>query len=147
MTRLASLAFATVLAASSASAFGCALPPPMYPADMALSGTSWSVHRIGDLRVPEGAGVTLIFGADGTLTGSSGCNSFSAGYSQADGTVAIEPAVSTRMGCSAELAEIEQKLFETLPEVTGFYSDPRTGQLVFAAASGEIHTGRPPIEG
>ena len=68
-----------------------------------LEGTRWRASTI-DGR--DGAGailadteVTMAFGADGRVTGSAGCNQYTARYVAQGATLRIESAALTRMAC------------------------------------------------
>ncbi len=70
-----------------------------------LVGTNWSMLNYNNGREAvvgalTGTEVTAIFGADGNLTGTAGCNNYRAGY-QIDGTkVTIGPVATTRKLCA-----------------------------------------------
>ena len=70
-----------------------------------LGGTSWIVSGYNNgkqavVSVMTGTELTANFGADGKLTGSAGCNNYTAGY-QTDGSkISIGPAATTRPGAS-----------------------------------------------
>jgi heat shock protein HslJ len=81
-----------------------------------LAGSAWSVtaYNNGNQAVVgliEGTELTAVFGADGTVSGTSGCNNFSGGY-MADGAGAIQigPLVSTMMACSDPEGVMEQEM-------------------------------------
>ena len=63
-----------------------------------LEGTSWTVTGVNDgtattalVGAPDGAGLTLEFGTDGTVGGSDGCNSFSGPYTTDGDTISVSP--------------------------------------------------------
>lgn len=68
-----------------------------------LDGTAWnllSYEQDGSMRdALEGTTVTLIFTDNTTLSGSAGCNHYSARYTETGTAIAIGPAVSTLMYC------------------------------------------------
>ena len=80
-----------------------------------LAGTSWVVvgHNNGRGGVVSsiiGTEMTADFGADGTLTGSAGCNTYQAGYEVgADNAITIGPAISTMMACGEPEGIMEQE--------------------------------------
>lgn len=70
----------------------------------ALAGTRWEVTGINDGRqavvsVKTGTRVTLAFDAQGRVSGSAGCNRFTARFEAGPGTVRIEAPAATRMAC------------------------------------------------
>jgi heat shock protein HslJ len=79
-----------------------------------LAGTSWTVIGYNNgkqavVSVIIGTELTAVFGEDGTLSGSAGCNSYTAGY-QVDGeNVSIGPAAATRMMCAEPAGIMDQE--------------------------------------
>jgi len=70
----------------------------------ALPGTRWEVTGINDGRqavvsVQAGTRVTLAFDGQGRVSGSAGCNRFTARFEAGPGTVRIEAPAATRMAC------------------------------------------------
>jgi heat shock protein HslJ len=71
-----------------------------------LAGTSWSVIGYNNgkeavVSVLIGTELTAVFGEDGTLSGSAGCNNYTAPYeADDDGNISIGPAATTRKMCS-----------------------------------------------
>lgn len=90
-----------------------------------LNGTAWnllSYEQNGSMTdVLEGTTVTLIFGRNDTLSGSAGCNAYSAGY-LIDGTgIAVGPAISTLMYCEKPgVMEQESAYLRLLGTATSF---------------------------
>jgi len=81
----------------------------------ALPGTSWEVVAYNNgkqavVSVLGGTSLTASFGTDGTLSGSAGCNTYTAAY-QSDGeqTLTIGPAASTRKMCTEPQGIMEQE--------------------------------------
>jgi uncharacterized lipoprotein YbaY len=73
--------------------------------EVALTGTAWVVRSYNNQKqavvsVARGTSLTAVFGADGRLTGSAGCNRYTAGYEVEGEGIEIGPAASTRMACS-----------------------------------------------
>ena len=65
-----------------------------------LAGTSWVLSSLdGNLPVPDTT-VTLQFGADGTASGTDGCNQYSTTFTQDGASLTInQPMASTMMAC------------------------------------------------
>ncbi len=92
-----------------------------------LVGPSWHVTAINNgkeavVSTLEGTEVTATFGKDGTLTGSAGCNQYSAGYQLSGDTVHIDPPAATRKLCSTPAGVMQQetaylKALETVTQV------------------------------
>ena len=84
-----------------------------------LAGTEWEVTgynngKGGVVSVVIGTELSALFGEDGTLAGSAGCNNYHAAYevddaSAAEGTISIGPAASTRMMCPEPEGVMEQE--------------------------------------
>ncbi len=78
-----------------------------------LAGTSWDL-----LAYNNGTGgfqstvidvaVTIDFTEDGTLSGSAGCNNYSASWETEDGSIEIGPAASTLMACADEQVQAQE---------------------------------------
>lgn len=66
--------------------------------------------------------VTAVFGDDGTLSGSAGCNTYSAAYTTDGGTIAIGEPAATRKACAkpAGVMEQEQAYLDALPSAVSF---------------------------
>jgi len=87
---------------------------------LALAGTMWSATAVNNgkggvtTRV-KGTAVTLVFGADGTLSGSAGCNNYTGRYEINDKQVKLPSAfASTRKMCAADVMDQEQAFFRAL---------------------------------
>ncbi len=85
-----------------------------------LAGTLWQVigynnGKGGVVSVVIGTELTAAFGEDGSLTGSAGCNNYSASYEldeaagSSEGAISISPAASTRMFCAEPEGTMEQE--------------------------------------
>lgn len=82
-----------------------------------LVDTVWVLTAYGDPDnlTPSEAGVvtTAVFIADGTVSGSGGCNSYNAGYSAQDGQISVDLPISTMMACETGM-EQEQAFLQLL---------------------------------
>jgi len=80
-----------------------------------LAGTSWTVISYNNgkeavVSVIIGTELTAVFGEDGTLSGSAGCNDYNAAYeADDDGNISIGPAAATRKMCSEPEGIMEQE--------------------------------------
>lgn len=61
------------------------------------------------VSVIAGLQLTANFGADGTLSGSAGCNTFTAAYEVSGSSIKIGPVGSTRMACADPAGVMEQE--------------------------------------
>jgi heat shock protein HslJ len=79
-----------------------------------LVGTNWSMLNYNNGREAvvgalTGTEVTAIFGADGNLTGTAGCNNYSAGFQVDGNNVTIGPVATTDMLCSEPEGIMDQE--------------------------------------
>jgi heat shock protein HslJ len=93
--------------------------------DSGLSG-SWTLVSMGDpaspTAVPEGLEVTANF-TDGTVSGTSACNSYNAPFTVEGETLTVGQGVSTMMACEDPAMTLEQEYMAALQSVTGFSMD------------------------
>ena len=88
-----------------------------------LAGTSWNVisYNNGNQAVVSviiDTEITAIFGTDGTLSGSSGCNSYNTSYEVDGDSIAISPQIAATMAFCAEpegIMDQEQQYLAALP--------------------------------
>jgi heat shock protein HslJ len=84
------------------------------PQNNELAGTSWVVigynnGRGGVVSPIIGTELTATFGADGALSGSSGCNTYQAGYEVDGDNISIGLGISTMMACGEPDGIMEQE--------------------------------------
>lgn len=88
-----------------------------------LAGTSWRVTGINNGRqavesVAQDAKVTLAFDASGRVSGSAGCNRYTAAYTVEGTNTTIAPAAATRMACPQPgVMERERQFLDALTSV------------------------------
>jgi heat shock protein HslJ len=83
---------------------------------LALVDSVWLLDSMtisGDAvaSVLDGSEITVIFDGEGGLSGSAGCNGYSASYTAEKGLMTISPAVSTRMACGDPQGIMDQEAF------------------------------------
>ncbi len=103
-----------------------------------LSGTAWNLVEFradnGSIVAPlQGTEPLIVFGESGTLTGSAGCNLYSASYRINGSAIAVEPVVAT-----AAYPMNEQELVQ---------QEKRYRELLVAAASYRVEGDRLTITG
>lgn len=85
---------------------------PVAPAAIAtgpaLAGTAWVLTSLNGSPALEGATVTLQFGADGTASGTDGCNRYSTTFTEDGASLTFAPAASTMMMCPEPPGVMEQ---------------------------------------
>jgi heat shock protein HslJ/uncharacterized membrane protein len=92
----------------------------------------WRVIRIEGAQPPEGVTVTVMFGRDGQVSGRSGCNRYSGGYTLTGEGLTIGPLATTRMACPPPGMETEQQVLGLLGKVTRV-TPGENGQMVLMA--------------
>lgn len=86
--------------------------------DMTLEGPTWRlaavIHADGEIQtVPHGVEATATFAA-GAVSGSGGCNRFTAGYTVKGDRLTIERGASTMMACPEPQATVEKAFMAAL---------------------------------
>jgi len=100
---------------------------PAEPAD--LEGTAWQAVAVAGQPPVAGAEPTIRF--DGArLTGSTGCNTFGAGYGIVGERFSVGELVMTEIACAGPIAEQERRFVEALLAVEWIRLGP--GQLSLA---------------
>lgn len=64
--------------------------------------------------------ITALFRADGTATGSSGCNQYTAGYTTSGTSIQITPGISTMMACAPAVMDQESLYFSLMSRATTY---------------------------
>ena len=86
-----------------------------------LAGTTWKATGVnngkgGVQSIAAGTEITAIFGADGTVTGSAGCNNYATTYQVVTSTIKISPAIAaTRKMCPEPAMQQEAAYLAALP--------------------------------
>jgi heat shock protein HslJ len=80
----------------------------------ALTGVLWLATNYNNgqqavVNVLDGTEITAVFGEDGSLSGSAGCNNYVAGYTVEGAQITIGPAAMTRMLCAEPEGVMEQE--------------------------------------
>ncbi|HSQ71416.1 MAG TPA: META domain-containing protein, partial [Rubrivivax sp.] len=84
-------------------------PEQAAPAGPALAGTNWVLTTLNGSPALEGATVTLQFGADGTASGTDGCNRYSTTFTEDGASLTFpQPGASTMMLCPEPPGVMEQ---------------------------------------
>jgi heat shock protein HslJ len=104
-----------------------------------LAGTSWNLDSYAGAdgavvaATASANAASLAFGADGTFTGSTGCNRIVGTFTQAGSSLTLQPGPMTLMACQEPAATQETALLAALPKVASFTSD---ASLVLLSADG-----------
>ena len=116
------------------------------PAGLTLAETSWIMSSLnGELPLPDTT-VTLQLGADGSASGSDGCNRYWTTFEQDGQNLTFnQPMAGTMMACEKEVMAQASEYQETLATVTGFLRSAR--QLVLFAGDDIVLTYVAEIQG
>lgn len=123
-------------------------PPP--PAPDPLAGTRWDVVNYNDgsaiVTLLPGTTMTMEFGANGQLTGSAGCNTYSATYRVSGNSISISPPGATMRVCAepAGVMDQEVRFLAALQSSATFRIDGNTLELQNAAGQIAIVATRAP---
>ncbi|MCL5778309.1 META domain-containing protein [Limibaculum sp. FT325] len=114
------------------------------PVDL-LAGGEWVVADIAGRGVIDSARATLDFApgeaagpgpmAEGRVSGSGGCNRYSAGFRLTGEGLSVGPAASTMMACAESVMNQERAFLDALAGIAAFDID-ETGALILKAADG-----------
>ena len=92
---------------------------------LSLTDGAWLLtsHNNGKGGVVSGAvdaEVTAVFGTDGRLSGSAGCNTYSAPYTVDGNKIKIGLAISTMMMCAQPIMEQEQQYLAAIQQAATY---------------------------
>jgi heat shock protein HslJ len=93
----------------------CAQPASQQGSKVSLAGSMWSLSAITGKDLVPGTIITAQFTADGKVSGSAGCNRYSATYSTKGSSIEITSEIaSTMMACEQEIMDQEQAYLQAL---------------------------------
>jgi heat shock protein HslJ len=106
-----------------------------------LVGPDWQLNaynngRGGVQSVLADSKSDAVFGTDGRVTGSAGCNRYMGGYQASSGSLTIGPLATTRMACEQALMDQEAAYIQALESTAEYAFD--NDMLVLRDASGAI---------
>lgn len=105
-----------------------------------LAGTYWRLIALPgapDASVDQAARAHIMLHADGgRVSGSSGCNRVSGGYSLDGAALSFGPLAGTRRACAPALMELEQRFLTALAAATGYVIDRE--MLTLAGPDGPV---------
>jgi heat shock protein HslJ len=89
-----------------------------------LVGTQWTLSSIVSgtsvSSVPDGVEATLAFDADGTASGSGGCNTFNGSYQTSGNELTFGPVASTKKACADDVMTVEQSYLTALQNAASY---------------------------
>ncbi len=91
----------------------------------ALTGVTWVAlfynnGRGAAVSVLADTEITALFGDDGSLSGSAGCNNYMGGFTTDGSSIAIDPPASTRKACPDAIMQQEAEYLAALPTAATF---------------------------
>lgn len=101
-----------------------------------LQGPEWTVDEIGGKAPATDSKITLNFGADGSLSGSSSCNRLATSYTLTGENLAIAQGAGTMMACEQPVMEQESAFLALLSKVNAF-GVADDGALLLKTADGK----------
>lgn len=94
-----------------------------------LEGTPWTLLSYDDggslTDVDQGVEATALF-EEGQVSGSGGCNRFTAGYTREGDALTIDPAATTLMACPEPASSVEAAVLAALDRTASFATDEAT---------------------
>jgi len=118
-----------------------------------MTGTPWKLNLLDDgegkvISTIAGTEITMVFSEDGSLSGSSGCNTYNGPYEIKAEQITIGPIASTMMSCTDPGLIMEQEFayLQMLETVTNYQIkgnelelvNAKGARLIFIAQSGDI---------
>ena len=105
-----------------------ATPSPAAPTVPSPTGTTeglvgpiWLATEVHGRPLVPGTTISAHFGADGTLSGSDGCNHYTGGYTVSGGTIRVDESLaSTLMACDPEIMDQARAYVDVLKSAPGF---------------------------
>lgn len=85
-----------------------------------LTGVTWTVTAMPGVDIDPTVPITAVFGADGQVTGSGGCNNYSAAYTTSGSNLTVSSPMSSMMSCNEGVDQQESQYFYLL-EGSGAY--------------------------
>jgi heat shock protein HslJ len=96
---------------------------------LALERTPWTLQSYDEdgapVEVAEGVVVTALFD-EGQVSGSGGCNRYSAGYTRDGDSLTIDPVASTLMACPEPASSVEAAFLAALARTAAYSTDATT---------------------
>ena len=105
------------------------------PAEVPLVGR-WLAENIGGGGVIDDAQTTLEIAEGGALSGSGGCNRYTARAAISGNGLTVSPVAAAQMACVPALMEQERRFFSALTSASSFEIDVARGTLTLIDAMG-----------
>jgi heat shock protein HslJ/uncharacterized lipoprotein YbaY len=99
-----------------------------------LTGREWVVEDLDHSGIIDRSRLTLVFDADGRVSGRGGCNTFTGRYVLSGEALTIHEAVFTQKACVSALMAQEARFIGLLREVSGFDINGEGALVLLAGA-------------
>ncbi len=98
-----------------------------------LAGTAWTVTSVGGSFVDATNPPTMAFGADGTLSGTTGCNQYNGSYTVDGNDLTVGTLSMTMMLCEGQIGDGEALFSPAIQGATTWAIDA-SGNLLLSGA-------------
>jgi|GEM_PF-660460 len=113
-----------------------------------LAGTSWRVEAMGGTGIVAGSEPRIDFDADGKISGTTGCNRFFGGYTQAGPAITFSGVGMTKMACMSDGVMEQETAFSAILSGNTQAKIDSLGNLIIKGEDGISFTARPlPADG
>ena len=85
-----------------------------------LSGTTWRIMEVGGVTVADPAQTEFRLDSSGSVSGNTGCNTFTGSATVTETKLAISPLSTTRKACSPALQTQETAILAALQSVRSY---------------------------
>lgn len=99
---------------------------------------AWLAEDIGGAGVIDDAQTTLVIAADGTVTGSGGCNGYGGAATIGADSLSFGSLAGTRMACAEAIMNQENRFHEALSRTASFRIDADGKLLLLDAGGAEL---------
>src|SRR5436309_8900521 len=114
------LSIACVVSVGACASGGGVSKPDESTATAKLAGTSWAVEDVSGQAVIDWSQTALRFEADGRVSGSTGCNSYTGTATIKTRDLTFSPLATTRLACLPESRDQEQGLMKAMEAVRSY---------------------------
>lgn len=108
--------------------------------DTDLLDRTYQIEDVSNTGIIDRSNLTVRFGSDGQVSGSGGCNTYFASYTRKGTELSFGPIGATQRACAEALMNQEQKLFQTINDVTYIERDVQ-GAMILKTPDGRTLRG------
>ena len=100
-----------------------------------LSGTNWTVTSLGGQATVAASQPTIVFGADGKVNGTTGCNNYNGTYTVSGSNLTISPLATTLKACADPAVSAQETAFSTAFQGATSWAIGSDGNLTLKGAA------------